>query len=341
MPLMKEKRFTIAGFQVGIATDRARAERFQQSALYRYLVRPGFALLGGRRGRNGHANGTAPKVMVVQPTLDPAALDAEGRKLWEGASKIGWYHTIDLGHGVVTPGFIDNRPTLHLFGIPQDLTGKRCLDIGTYDGFWGFEFERRGASEVIGIDVDSPLEHDMPRPAKLRALAEVGTDGELHRKRWDDQAGEYGIQYPGAGFRFAKKALRSKMRREPLNVYNLSPDKLGMFDLVFISQLVLRLRDPQTVFENMISVLNPGGIAIVAEPYEPELEASDRPVSEFLGTSTLGVWWSHSVKSLKKMMEVAGFSPVEEVSRFKASNRAGTFHKVVLKGYAPLDAHAG
>jgi tRNA (mo5U34)-methyltransferase len=334
---MKEKKFSVAGFQVGIATDARRASRLRNSPLYKYLVRPGMGILGQGKSRlNGHS-GNGHQVASEMPAapIDPSTLDASSRDLWRRVQEIGWYHTIELGHGIVTPGFIDNRPTVHLFGIPEDLAGKRCLDIGTYDGFWGFEFERRGASEVIGIDVDSPLEHDMPRPAKLRALAEAGTEGEVHRQRWDDQSGEYGLQYPGAGFRLARDILGSKMRREPVDVYDVSPERLGMFDLAFISQLLLRLRDPQTVIENMISVLNPGGIAIIAEPYAPDLEALGRPLSEFLGTNTLGVWWAHSIHSLKSMMTVAGFSPVEEVSRFAAQNRAGTFEKVVLKGYVP------
>jgi len=38
-----------------------------------------------------------------------------------------------------------------------DLTGKRCLDIGTADGFWAFEMERRGAAEVVATDVPTPF----------------------------------------------------------------------------------------------------------------------------------------------------------------------------------------
>jgi tRNA (mo5U34)-methyltransferase len=33
-----------------------------------------------------------------------------------------------------------------------DLRGARCLDIGTADGFWAFEMERRGAADVLATD---------------------------------------------------------------------------------------------------------------------------------------------------------------------------------------------
>jgi tRNA (mo5U34)-methyltransferase len=264
----------------------------------------------------------------------PHLTDEKSALIWKQVSEIGWYHTIDLGDGLVTPGFVDNRPTVHLFGIPTDLSGKRCLDIGTYDGFWAFEMERRGASEVIAIDVDSPIDYDLPLPAKLRLLS----DRELLAKI-EGEREEGDLQLPGEGFRLAKEVLGSQVERVPLSVYDLSPERFGMFDVVLISQLLIRLRDPQTAIENMRSVCR--GVAIVAEPYNPALEMLARPVSEFVGTERLGVWWSHSIKSMRKMMQVAGFDRVEEVSRFQVTNRAGSFQKVILKGHADADAFPG
>jgi hypothetical protein len=59
-----------------------------------------------------------------------------------------WYHTLELAPGVETAGFFDHRPLLRKLPIPASLAGQRCLDIGTFDGFWAFELERRGAAEV-------------------------------------------------------------------------------------------------------------------------------------------------------------------------------------------------
>ena len=55
-----------------------------------------------------------------------------------------WYHTIDVAPGVATPGWFDLRPVVDRYPWP-DVTGKRCLDIGTYDGFLAFQLEARGA----------------------------------------------------------------------------------------------------------------------------------------------------------------------------------------------------
>ena len=331
MALTSKKDFRIAGFHVAVSAEAERAERVRRSKLFRYMVRPGMRLIERR----------APASRLVREPARPPApravaaseASAEAQEIMRRIAGIGWYHTIDLGHGVATPGFIDNRPSVPLFGIPADLAGKRCLDIGTYDGFWAFEMERRGAAEVVGIDVDSPIEHDIPRLARLKALRERGEEREPHRQIWNDQLAGIGIEYPGQGFRTAKEILGSRARREAVNVYDVSAERLGTFDVVLISQLLLRLRDPQTVIENMFSVARE--CAIIAEPYDPELEALDRPVSEFTGTSVMGIWWRHSIKSMRRMMEVAGFDPIEEVSRFEVENRAGRFHKVVLKGYVP------
>jgi tRNA (mo5U34)-methyltransferase len=66
-----------------------------------------------------------------------------------------WYHKIDLGNGIVTPGLdFDNiwnniRKTRSLV----DYTNKNVLDIGSFDGMWAFEAEKLGANIVIATDV--------------------------------------------------------------------------------------------------------------------------------------------------------------------------------------------
>ena len=63
-------------------------------------------------------------------------------------------HSLDLGHGVVTPGA---TPAVQLcakwdsMGLP-DLRGKSVLDIGAWDGWFSFEAERRGAARVVALD---------------------------------------------------------------------------------------------------------------------------------------------------------------------------------------------
>jgi tRNA (mo5U34)-methyltransferase len=79
----------------------------------------------------------------------------------------GWWHSIDLGGGRVTPELRDNYAR---FGLPEDLSGKRLLDIGCWDGFYSFEAERHGA-QVTSVDVFQPQTYFAAREA-LHSKAE-------------------------------------------------------------------------------------------------------------------------------------------------------------------------
>src|SRR5579859_4689690 len=66
-----------------------------------------------------------------------------------------WHSPIDLGQGITTGGKLKQRRfarRLHLLQIPENLEGQRVLDIGSWDGFFTWEMERRGA-DVLSIDV--------------------------------------------------------------------------------------------------------------------------------------------------------------------------------------------
>src|SRR5947209_4915080 len=69
-------------------------------------------------------------------------------------SVTNWWHSVDLGYGVVTQGHksIDQiHHEIAAFQFP-DLGGKTFLDIGAWDGAFSFEAERRGARRVVALD---------------------------------------------------------------------------------------------------------------------------------------------------------------------------------------------
>lgn len=79
---------------------------------------------------------------------------ADNQRQVERLAKLGWYHSIELPDGSVIPGHqsIEQlRTRLAQFHIPENLTGKRVLDIGAWDGWFSFEMERRGAT-VLALD---------------------------------------------------------------------------------------------------------------------------------------------------------------------------------------------
>jgi tRNA (mo5U34)-methyltransferase len=156
----------------------------------------------------------------------PMAERVSGDRLREEVAAVTWYHTIELPQGVVTAGEYDLRPTLAKVPFPESLSGQRCLDVGTHDGFWAFEMERRGGS-VVAIDLEDPTQLDWPVP--VPSIDEGMQQFLAERRR---------------AFRLAHQALDSKVERMDLSVYNLSVDAVGTFDFAFIGTLLHHLRDP-------------------------------------------------------------------------------------------------
>src|SRR3954447_19802676 len=70
------------------------------------------------------------------PRLNPGerARTFQRRGLERGLGDVGlyyWYHTVDLGDGLVTPGLHDYRRSLGEFHFPEDMSGMNVLDVGS------------------------------------------------------------------------------------------------------------------------------------------------------------------------------------------------------------------
>lgn len=214
-------------------------------------------------------------------------------------SAIGWYHTIDLGNSVVTPGIFDHRPLVPHYGLPLDLSNQTALDVATFDGFWAFEMERRGA-QVTAIDIPSLLSLDLP--PQLRA--------EMVAQGLEAQSGE--------GFSVARRALRSKVERITCSVYDLSPDRVGTFDLVHVADLLLHLQSPITALQRIRSVTH--GQAMIVDVFDPRLLSRGGHAVQYQGGWWSAIWWTPSLNALAQMVLDAGFS---RVSLHNAYNLAG------------------
>jgi tRNA (mo5U34)-methyltransferase len=205
-----------------------------------------------------------------------------------------WYHSIELEPGVVTPGWFDTRAAAAKVPLPHDLTGLRCLDVGTWDGFWAFEMERRGAAEVVAIDIDDPDRWDWPPRERL-------------------QPERFGVQVLGAvkgrgeGFREAHARLGSQVERRELSVYDLDPTELGHFDVVFCGSLLLHLRDPVLALERIRAVT--ARHAVIADSVEllASVRFPRRPVARLQGLDRPW-WWQPNRAALLEMVAAAGFT---------------------------------
>ena len=214
--------------------------------------------------------------------------------LQDQVDRYPWYHTLELGNGVVTKGMFDHRPVLDRYPIPADLSGKRCLDVATMDGFWAFEMERRGAASVVALDLEDPEQLDWP--ASLRSD---------HDKTMDETKAER--------FAIAKRELGSNVERVLMSAYDLSP-ALGKFDFVFCGDLLLHLKDPITPVENIRSVCTE--TAVIANVIKKFRFNEKRPMAELDGIDVFQ-WWLTNLEGLVRIVRSAGFSRVEAAPTFE------------------------
>lgn len=237
---------------------------------------------------------------VAQLPLPPQPLG--DTPLAKAVAEIEWYHSIDLGNGLVTPGYYDHRPILHHYRLPDRLDGLRVLDIACFDGFWSFELERRGAAEVVALDIATAGEIDLPWRVRARM-----TEAERARSF-------------GAGFRLAHEALGSKVKHVHCNVYDLTPEKFGMFDLVHCGDLLLHLRDPIGALMRIRGVTS--GRALISDAIYPDLDRHDGlPMVHYNRGAGENIWWRLGGNALSCMIADAGFDGVKEIARFRYGAR--------------------
>jgi tRNA (mo5U34)-methyltransferase len=216
-------------------------------------------------------------------TLDlPETVDPDGvRQL---VLSRPWFHTIDLGHGVVTPGIDASAEKLGLIGLPERLDGTSVLDVGAFDGFFAFEAERRGAARVVAADEfcwshpESPL-------------------------------------LDGRGFDIARWALSSSVEKVVVSVEDLTPAAVGgRFDYVLFLGVLYHAPDPMRYLRNVAEVC---AGTLILETHVDAVD-QDRPMMVFYPGGTLGGdpsnFWGPNPACVQAMLEEVGFTGVRIVS---------------------------
>ena len=232
----------------------------------------------------------------------------EADELRRRVSQVDWFHTIDLGGGIVTPGRDDSPRSLRRVGLPHDLSGRTVLDVGAWDGFYSFESERRGASRIVAADSFA----------------------------WRAAGG--GRSTGKAGFQLAREALGSKVEDVEVDVLDLSPEQVGTFDVVLFLGVLYHLRHPLLALERVASVT---GELLVLET-AVDLAFTRRPAMAFYPGLELADdhtnWWGPNEAAVVAMLGSVGFSSVEVVSREGPAARARAFVRAVAGRHRPLVA---
>jgi tRNA (mo5U34)-methyltransferase len=213
------------------------------------------------------------------PQNDDLVAKRQKNTVREGLSKTGLYHSFRLPDGRILQGsnsLEDQESRLAAFGLPEDLAGKRVLDIGPWDGYFSFEMERRGA-EVVAID-----------------YVDLDTFRAIHR------------------------AFNSRVAYRRMDLYELSPERDGMFDIVLCLGVLYHLKHPLLGLEKICAVTRDLAIidTVVCDG-EAWLEGVRPPIPyvEFYEHDELGGqldnWSGFTVNSVPALVRAAGFASAE------------------------------
>ena len=103
----------------------------------------------------------------------------------------------------------------------RKLTDQSVLDLGSWDGFYAFEAEQRGAARVLATDSFS-----------------------WNGMGWSNKQ----------GFLLARDILRSQVEDMDIDIMDVCPERVGLFDVVLFSGMLYHMRDPIKALQNAASV---------------------------------------------------------------------------------------
>jgi tRNA (mo5U34)-methyltransferase len=232
-----------------------------------------------------------------------------------------WYHTVDLGDGLVTPGMHDYRATLAAFRFPESMRGMKVLDVGSATGFFAFEFERRGA-QVVSVELPSLEALDrFPGQTTEQVVAKIGKMLASCRPDASPAASScsaadlYFALLEGP-FQFCKHRLNSRVERCYSTVYDISREELGgrEFDLVFVGDVLVHTLYPLRALAALAPLCK--GTLVLSQhmPEEPREPAMLYVGGERPGDDDLS-WWLPNRACMEQMLQKLGFRTVEEVGR--------------------------
>jgi tRNA (mo5U34)-methyltransferase len=223
-----------------------------------------------------------------------------------------WFHSIDLGGGVVTPGHKSAgalRAELDAMALP-DLRGKSVLDIGGWDGYFAFAAEQRGAARVAVVDhymwsMDSRGQQAYWR----RCMSEGVTPRPYHETEfWQPET------LPGKrGFDLAREALGSRVEAIVADFMTCDLAELGDWDVVLYLGVLYHMEEPLTALRRVAAVTRRLAVveteAIVVPGLEHEALWRFFPGAEL--NADVSNWWAPNLTALAGALQAAGFASAQ------------------------------
>jgi len=218
-------------------------------------------------------------------------------ELLQKVNELEWLHSIDLGNGVVTPGKWGAPSELVLKAFDTiDFSGKKVLDVGTCNGLWAFEAEKRGAKEVHAIDFLELIDYAY-QPA----------------------------------FSLAHQALNSQVHYHPdTAVYDVERLGISDFDIVLFLGVYYHIKNPLLALAKLRRVTRSGGrILISGDVIHNEDDAFARFYYRTYHVHESN-WWVPSIACLREWAECSFFDIRDEFNSAR-SIRRGTVHQLKTK----------
>jgi len=201
-----------------------------------------------------------------------------------------WFHTfsLDASKGLYTRGVArDHR--YRIPALPADFSGMSVLDIGTFDGFYAFLAEARGAKRVVAVD------------------------NEQYRN-WISS--RWGVELEGGeGFDAIRELLDSEVDYRHLDAFDL--DELGeTFDLILCFGILHRVENPLGLLKILRRRLAGGGRVLLEThgPADQSLDSSAAvhiPEAGEVYAHDDFVYWGFTAAGLDAMARHAGFEGFE------------------------------
>jgi tRNA (mo5U34)-methyltransferase len=201
-----------------------------------------------------------------------------------------WFHTfaLDPSNKVYTPGIArDHR--YRIPALPEHFRDLSVLDIGTFDGFYAFLAEARGAKRVVAVDNEQYRE--------------------WISSRW-------GVELEGGeGFAAIRELLDSQVEYRRLDAFDL--DELGeTFDLILCFGILHRVENPLGLLKILRRRLADGG-RVLLETHGPTDRSLDSaaavevPEAGEVYAHDDFVYWGFAPGGLDAMARHAGFEGFE------------------------------
>jgi 2-polyprenyl-3-methyl-5-hydroxy-6-metoxy-1,4-benzoquinol methylase len=278
-----------------------------------------------------------------QVTAEKAAYEKQAQAFRERTKAVNlkgfehyyWYHTVDLGNGLVTPGDYDYHALLPCWGFPKSMAGMRVLDVGSATGFFAFEFERRGG-DVYSVELPSLEDWDIlhcDRDSLRQRLLKFFSADTPQEAYWRHLDGP---------FQFCKEALKSKVKRCFSTVYNLKQTEIGglQFDFIYAGDILLHLFSPMKALDVLASMCRDKFMATIDVPFPGP---DGLPLVAYLGRVSQDTdsrsWWAVSPTCIEQMFKRMGFKHVKTMGHFQGMVRRDWVpyrREVILASRSPL-----